>query len=235
MISPHHFRGEEFRKAYKRLGSLKVFSPSVTFAALSGTLTVEEKENIPKALNMPSYSLIEVSPDKSNIYLSLVKKVSSRDLLQEYENTVIPLCDELFDLNENFPVTLLFIPVHYMSEALMYLQDIFSTNTIHEAQCYLCWSGPVHHRLHITGTSKRTKNSIVLTTSIAGLGFDPRNVTHVIHSCPPRNLSQYLQGIGRAGRQGQSSRAALHYSNRDIAKNLPGINDNIGLYYIANI
>jgi superfamily II DNA helicase RecQ len=61
---------------------------------------------------------------------------------------------------------------------------------------------------------------LVLTTSIAGMGFDPENVTQVIHACPPRNLSQYLQEIGRA-------KVILYYGNRDIAKHVPGINENI--------
>lgn len=34
-------RGGEFRTAFKRFGSLKVFFPDIPFVALSGTLTVE--------------------------------------------------------------------------------------------------------------------------------------------------------------------------------------------------
>lgn len=50
------------------------------------------------------------------------------------------------------------------------------------------------------------------------------------HTCPPRNASQYLQEIGRAGRQGQSSIAPLYFGNRDIATNLPGIKEDIITY-----
>lgn len=59
------------------------------------------------------------------------------------------------------------------------------------------------------------------------MGLDPKNVTHIIHACPPRNMSQYLQEIGRADRCGQPSFATLFYSNRDIGKNLPGIKEDI--------
>lgn len=59
------------------------------------------------------------------------------------------------------------------------------------------------------------------------MGFDPSNVTQVIHACPPRDLSQYFQEVGRAGRRGQRSHAVLYYNNQDIACNLPGIHENI--------
>lgn len=66
--------------------------------------------------------------------------------------------------------------------------------------------------------------------SISGMGFHPRNVSRVVHTCPSRNASQYLQEIGRAGRQGQSSIAALYFGNRDIATNLPGMKEDIITY-----
>jgi superfamily II DNA helicase RecQ len=50
---------------------------------------------------------------------------------------------------------------------------------------------------------------LVLTTFISGMGFDPCDVTQIIHTCPPRNMTQYLQEIGRAGRREQSARAVL--------------------------
>ena len=59
---------------------------------------------------------------------------------------------------------------------------------------------------------------MILTTAVSGMGFDTEGVTQVIHAIPPRNISQYLQEIGRAGRRGQKATAILYYSNRDLAK-----------------
>ena len=47
-----HYRGEEFRTAFKNLGTLKVFFPEVPLVGLSGTLTIEQKIQIPKLLNL---------------------------------------------------------------------------------------------------------------------------------------------------------------------------------------
>lgn len=52
----------------------------------------------------------------------------------------------------------------------------------------------------------------------------------ILHVCPPRSLSQYLQEIVRARRRGQASTAILYYSKRDIGSNLPGMSDDIRDY-----
>ncbi|KAJ8300059.1 hypothetical protein KUTeg_021578 [Tegillarca granosa] len=71
---------------------------------------------------------------------------------------------------------------------------------------------------------------LVFTTSVIGMGFDPPSIKHIIHMKPPRNLNNYFQEIGRAGRRGQISKATLYYCNADISKNLPGITDDIISY-----
>ncbi|XP_069107293.1 ATP-dependent DNA helicase RecQ-like [Argopecten irradians] len=164
--------GEEFRTAFGKMSSLKVFFPSVPFIALSGTLTVKQKKEIPALLHLENCKLIEHSPDKRNIFFEKCRKESSEDRLGEYEKI----------------------------------------RTIKELKV------------------ENPRIRLVLTTSIAGMGFDPRNVTQVIHTCPPRNISQYMQEIGRAGRQGQPARAVLYFNNHDIAKNLPGITEDIIVY-----
>lgn len=129
-----------------------------------------------------------------------------------------------------FPVTLLFIPVYYMSEVLMYLNGLFQASNINEAIYSAICSGQDDYVINTTIEELKKENPrirLVLTTSIAGMGFDPKNVSRVIHTCPPRNASQYLQEIGRAGRRGQSSRAIIYFGNRDIAANLPGIKEDI--------
>ena len=52
----------------------------------------------------------------------------------------------------------------------------------------------------------------------------------ILHVCPPRSLSQYLQEIVRARRRGQASTAILYYSKRDTASNIPGMSDDIRDY-----
>ena len=52
------------------------------------------------------------------------------DVLSEYENIMYKLCDELFEKKEEFPVTLVFLSIFYMSEAVMYLRSRFGDQNI---------------------------------------------------------------------------------------------------------
>ncbi|XP_071139716.1 ATP-dependent DNA helicase RecQ-like [Mytilus edulis] len=223
------FRGEEFRTAFKKLRGLKSFFPNVPVIGLSGTLTVSQKETIPKQLGLEDFHTIEKTPDRPNIFIKKIKKEPGTDVMNEYEQIVHKLCDDLYDKKADFPVTLLFLPVYYMSEAMVYLLSLFDTSTINDSIYSAICSGQDQYVIDATIAELKKENPTIrlVLTSISGMGFDPKNVTSIIHACPPRNTSQYLQEIGRAGRCGQPSVATLYYSNRDLGKNLPGIKDDI--------
>ena len=229
----HNFRGEEFRTAFRELKNMKAFFPDTPFLALSGTLTVEQKQELPKQLSLCNFSIIESSPDKPNLFLEKFKKGSSSDVEEIYEKITHEICDKLYKYKERFPVTLLFIPVHYMSIALMYLNNLFKPKNIDDALYSAVCSGQDQYVIDKTMEELKKVDPhirLVLTTSILGMGFDPKNVSRVVHACPPRNMAQYLQEIGRAGRCGQPSKATLHYNASNIARNLPGINEDIISY-----
>jgi superfamily II DNA helicase RecQ len=226
-------RGSEFRTAFQQVGSMRAFFPGVPLVALSGTLTVQQKQSIPRYIGMKTFKIIEHTPDRCNIFFEKYKKDSDLDVLGQYERIVQPICDLLFQQKESFPVTLIFIPVFYMSQAVMYLQSLFGPAGIDKSIYSAICSGQDDYVINYTISELKKENSqirLVLTTSIAGMGFDPENVTQVIHTCPPRSMSQYLQEVGRAGRRGQSAKATLYYRNSEISKNLPGIVDDIISY-----
>ena len=68
---------------------------------------------------------------------------------------------------------------------------------------------------------------VVFATVAFGMGVDIHNVRQIVHIGPPHTIREYFQETGRAGRDGESSKAILYYNNRDIAKNKPGIQQEI--------
>lgn len=65
-----------------------------------------------------------------------------------------------------------------------------------------------------TGT-ERPELQILISTSAFGMGIDIPNIRHIVHLSPALCLTDYVQQIGRAGRDGEPSYAHLLYSSQD--------------------
>ena len=220
------FRGKSFRRAFAELHCLSSFFPRIPHIALSGTLTQKLKKKLPEILGLRNPMYVEENPDKHNIKLSVHDKCVTRDYFSIYEDIYMLECNRLRTEGKNYPVTMLYMPMKYMSHAMAYLSEIFGNLDISCSPYSALYSGQDKsvQQITISELQKETPRiRLILSTSVSGMGFDPPAVTRVIHSRPPRSISQYFQEIGRAGRRGQKSQAILYFNGNDISKNLPGI------------
>ena len=82
--------------------------------------------------------------------------------------------------------------------------------------------------------SARSIVRVVFATVAIGMGVDIPDIRQVLHVGPPSTIKAYFQETGRAGRDGKPASAFLYYSNRDIAKNRVGMQDDMRSYCLNN-
>ena len=70
---------------YSKICELSGIFYKAKFIAMSGTLTVEETQSLPKKLGMRGCRLISKSPDKENMFLEKCEKTVSKDSLDVYK------------------------------------------------------------------------------------------------------------------------------------------------------
>ena len=89
---------------------------------------------------------------------------------------------------------------------------------------------------HVTTDLKKVNPRIrlVFCSSCVGMGFDSPSITKVIHGKPPRNMLDLVQQAGRSGRSSQACTSFVYFNRSDIAKNVPGMTDDMREYCITD-
>ncbi|MEL6668707.1 MAG: DNA helicase RecQ [Bacteroidota bacterium] len=190
--------GHDFRPEYARLGILKKSFSEVPILALTATADRLTRLDILKQLSIPDAQTFISSFDRPNISLEVRPGQKRREQIIE------------------------FLRLHPDQSGIIYCLSRKSTESLAAA---LRSSGfdarPYHAKLAPEERSEtqqafiEDKLQIVCATIAFGMGIDKSNVRWVIHYNLPKNIENYYQEIGRAGRDGAKADTLLFYSFQD--------------------
>lgn len=208
--------GHDFRPDYRTLGQfLPALRPS-PIIALTATATPAVQQDILRALNLQSPAVFITGFRRTNLHIEVAETSKPQR---------IETMRKLLAADSARP-------------AIIYAQSRKAAEEIASTLGGKFPSAPYHAGLD-PGTRDRVQRAflsgkldVVVATVAFGMGVDKANVRTVIHAALPGSVEAYYQEIGRAGRDGEPSRAILLHSFADrrtleflLEKNYPPVSD----------
>ncbi|KRL85178.1 RecQ family ATP-dependent DNA helicase [Ligilactobacillus equi] len=193
--------GPDFRPDYLHLGRIKKQMHNPPTLALTATATPRVRGDIQKGLNMKDPFEVRLSVDRPNIYLASFESQNETDKQVQLQNLLGRL---------QGPGLVYFSSKKKASQMAQVLGQMSNLRI-----------GAYHaglsnqERFIIQEQFLRGHLDVVFATSAFGMGINKKNIRYVIHYHLPVTLEDYLQEIGRAGRDGRQAIAVLLYSPGD--------------------
>ena len=203
--------GHDFRPEYTQLGLVKERFPGVPIMALTATADRLTRIDLREQLGIGDAKMFIKSFDRPNISLSVVSGMSGREKLKRIVN---------------------FIEAHKGQSGIVYCLSRKNTEDMAKSLSALGINAKAFHagmptekKLRIQRDFINDDLQVICATIAFGMGIDKSNVRWVIHSNMPKNIENYYQEVGRAGRDGMKADALMFYSFGDVKTLMSFAND----------
>ncbi len=193
--------GSSFRPAYRRLGTVRSALQSqhatnpISIAAFTATADPMTQRDIQQVLGLKQPQVFRSSPYRKNLFLRIVRvwtPAARRDRLQSFIQSQGGMAGLVYTRSRRDSETLATWLQQQGHETAAYHAGLSAQQRRRIEQQWLLGQMP-----------------FVICTSAFGMGVDKSNVAWVCHFHPPLTLAEYLQEIGRAGRDGQPAQTVL--------------------------
>jgi ATP-dependent DNA helicase RecQ len=192
--------GTTFRPAYRRLGAVrrsllqqKPTGTKIAIAAFTATADPQAQQEIIQALELNQPERFLISPYRQNLSLKIKTVWTPRGRKQQM---------------------LRFIQAHKNQSGLVYVRSRQDSQTLAIWFQSLGYEAAAYHA-GLATTARRNieqnwisgETQFVICTSAFGMGIDKPNVRFVVHYHAPELLAEYVQEVGRGGRDGKPAQA----------------------------
>jgi ATP-dependent DNA helicase RecQ len=192
--------GGHFRPDYRLLGQYLAPLGPTQKIALTATATDQVRRDISQILNLQQPALVTGPLIRTNLK---TKIVASKNIDGQFQALLASLSSET-------GTGMIYTPTRKLAE------EVYRTLVAGGKNCAVYHAGltpAIRQRTQEEFLSGKLK--IVVATNAFGLGVDKADIRFVHHMGLPGSLEQYVQEIGRAGRDGKESRCYLFYNSRD--------------------
>lgn len=206
--------GEDFRSPYLKIGDwIKTLPRKPQILALSSTMTQEDVSFVTKSLCMQNPKVFRYPVKRDNLKI-LPKEIakSTTETKERLRYQAIESCLEKWKSGGK------------KGSVIIYCTTVAQVNHLSSwLNARKRKSLKYHSKLDETQSKKNMADfmsgtsQIMVATSAFGMGIDKSDIRLIIHAFPPLTLTDYIQQIGRAGRDGKKAKCILFYTPTDWA------------------
>ncbi len=193
--------GHDFRPDYLQLSILSKRYPSVPIAAFTATATQRVQSDIISKMNLRDPYRYRASFDRPNLFYEVVPKTNTLRQIGEFIKQRPGQAGIVYRTSRKS-----------VESTVDYLQSIGI-----DALAYHAGLDDSIRKKHQEKFNRDTVSVIVATIAF-GMGIDKSNVRFVVHGDLPKNMENYYQETGRAGRDGDPAHCLLLFGRGDIPK-----------------
>jgi ATP-dependent DNA helicase RecQ len=193
--------GFHFRPEYRKLSEYLSDFGSVPRLALTATATPEVRKDIVQRLGLRSPESINLPPCRENLSL----EVEQFNNVTAQQNAICHAALKMMGQG------IIYAPTRRRcSELHSQLRDSGASVGIYHGGLQ------PHQRQSAQAAFISGKTSILVATNSFGMGIDKSDIRYVFHYGLPQNIENYVQEIGRAGRDGLLAKCILFYGPKDF-------------------
>ena len=201
--------GYTFRDAYLHIGDfINKLKHKPVICACSATISADSLDTIRDSLHMDKPAVLRSDLRRDNLILLKKDVTCQKNTLEDrLEFRIKKLCKVIDKYHKDGSVLIFAQTTTYVDALYNILKEKYPDDVTR----YHSRVKPERRKKQLLFDFLQGKRKIMIATSAFSMGIDVANIELVVHFNAPISMTDYIQQIGRAGRDGRKAHCVLFY------------------------